>query len=200
MTLRRRPLLLFLLVACGRLELLRPQPASSPDGTVPAIAPVLDRTVRPPSLIPAAGEPCVTDADCGTARLCTGGRCGDCPGLAGCNAPPASLGLVAIVRNGCTLCEYAPRSECESDGDCPVAGDHCYRGQRCIDGCTGTGCCINACAAPGCEESVPLGCRLAPFFCPTTDCLITHCTCRTDQKWGCAADPIDLPSSCEYSP
>ena len=198
-----RPFLVVLLIAlsgCGRIELLSPHsPVGADESTRPGLVVLAPPRTSP--VVPVAdASPCSADSDCGDARLCRDGRCTGCPDLSDCTPPPPELGLETVIRNGCTLCDFAPRSACEVDGDCPVAGQHCYRGLRCREGCEGAGCCVNGCAAPGCPESVPIGCRLPAPFCPYAGCLITSCSCADDQAWRCAADAADVTSSCEYVP
>lgn len=148
-------------------------------------------------MCPAACQACMSDAQCPTGTSwCTGSMCSPCVPAGMC--PPCPIGTVAIERNGCATCTCAPASECADPSACdsPI-GEQCYRGQVCSDGCApgDAGCCANVCAAPGCSEPAPQGCRMdCPMEnCPT--CMATDCTC-TNGAWTCTPVCSDVVGPC----
>lgn len=162
-------LLLLLGLGCAPVELLTSNPA--PDG-------------------------CVEDYECGVARLCVGGVCTACPSLEGCVEPEPIGKWVPLRRNGCTVCEYAPGSECAGPSEC--AAGICYRGARCASGCTRLECCANVCQPSGCPEPAPTGCRARcgeGMSCGA--CVTTLCKC--DQgTWRCDVGCADLSAQCLF--
>jgi hypothetical protein len=126
---------------------------------------------------------CKTSADCAEGSVCEGGNCVPCAASVASKCPeqcPWSWKAQPLKRNGCAQCECAPASACQSDGDCG-AGQQCYRGQLCQDGCVELGCCFgNFCSQPGCEDS------------PALSCSVVGCADGT-----CAGDTTCEPAACK---
>jgi hypothetical protein len=134
-------------------------------------------------------SPCADDSQCKHgAAICNGTVCEPCP-LSPCMACPA--GWVYLSRNGCTTCDCAPPSTCNTGpSTCPAAVSMCYTGADCATGCTpGTpGCCSDQCGIPGCAGPIPVGCIATCTQAQTssgcTTCATDHCTC-TLGAWHC---------------
>jgi hypothetical protein len=115
-------------------------------------------------------------------------ECTDCP-----------MGTVPLRQNGCATCTCAPPSQCDDiDGMACDPSLTCYRGQVCadatmpgqLDGCA------NVCAAPGCAEPAPLGCRMdCPMELGCATCMATACTCDAG-VWSCAPVCSDVVGPC----
>lgn len=144
---------------------------------------------------PAGPSRCVEDYECGVARLCVGGVCTPCPTLEGCVEPEPRGKWTALSRNGCTVCEFAPQSECAGPSECDGT---CYRGARCAAGCTRMECCANVCQPEGCPEPAPLGCK-APCDSGMTCAVCTAAQCRCEAgQWRCDVGCADLSPQCAY--
>jgi len=166
-----RVVVLALLVACTPIELL-----TTPDKPIA----------------------CLEDKDCGPNALCVGEACTACPSLDACTSPDP-LGLLAkLERNGCTVCEFAPTTECNGPSDC---SDTCYKGARCAAGCVRLECCANVCEPAGCVAPAPVGCKAvceASMGCDV--CVTTACRCDAGQ-WVCEAGCVAaLTTDCLYAP
>ncbi len=143
-------------------------------------------------------QACMTDGNCPSGEAwCTGSTCTACPPPDMC--PPCPMGTVPIVRNGCPTCTCAPASECIDPASCDApVGEQCYRGQVCSDGCApgDAGCCANVCAAPGCSEPAPQGCRMDCLMDPNCpQCMATDCVC-TNGLWSCTPVCSDVVGPC----
>ncbi len=138
---------------------------------------------------------CVEDYECGVARLCVGGVCTACPPLDACVEPEPLGKWTPLRRNGCTVCEYAPASECAGPSECDGT---CYLGARCASGCKRFECCANVCQRAGCAGPAPAGCR-APcdegLGCGA--CVTTLCKCR-EGTWRCDVGCADLSAQCVF--
>jgi hypothetical protein len=137
-----------------------------------------------------SGGSCTAHEQCGVERWCSGQTCMSCPAApASCDGPCAhGFQPVSVNRNGCTVCECAPPSECTTNADCQN-DEICYAGQHCRDGCAEPSCCFgNQCAAAGCGappgSCLEFGCRGG------TECLAacdaTSCECNGG-TWSCAS-------------
>jgi hypothetical protein len=115
-------------------------------------------------------------------------ECTDCP-----------TGTVPLRQNGCATCTCAPPSQCD-DLDAMACDPSltCYRGQVCadatmpgqLDGCA------NVCAAPGCAEPAPLGCRMdCPMELGCATCMATACVCDAG-VWSCSPVCSDVVGPC----
>ena len=135
---------------------------------------------------------CTHFAVCSEGRLIVESMCPmDCP--------PCPAGTAPLLQNGCATCTCAPPSQC--DGTAPMACDPalvCYRGQVCagdtqpgqLDGCA------NVCAAPGCAEPAPLGCRMdCPMEPSCASCMATDCRCDAG-VWSCTPVCSDTVGPC----
>lgn len=142
---------------------------------------------------------CTKDSDCGTNALCEQNLCTGCPDVSDCEPPDAPGPWIALTRNGCRLCQFAPPSECTGPDDCDGT---CYRGAYCAPGCTRFECCANACSEPGCEGPAPLGCRVrCPFGlrCPRDRCVADSCECEAGEgHWRCYARCADVAPNCGF--
>jgi hypothetical protein len=166
------------------------------------------RLLVEPSCSPDCTQTCLNDAGCPTgAAWCDGTTCVACPDPAMC--PPCPTGTMPVLRNGCPTCTCAPPSECAGtdpntgvmECDTPQTGEVCYRGQVCTAGCAPgePTCCANVCAAPGCSEPAPQGCRMD---CPTMEncpqCMATDCTCNNG-VWQCTPVCSDVVGPCFHA-
>lgn len=138
-------------------------------------------------------------ACCTYFAVCTDGRLLVEP-MCPMECPACPMGLEPLRQNGCATCTCAPPSQCDSND--PNSCDPsltCYRGQVCaddtmpgqLDGCA------NVCAAPGCAEPAPLGCRMdcpMELGCATT-CMATACTCAMG-VWSCTPVCSDIVGPC----
>lgn len=130
--------------------------------------------------------------------VCTDGRLLVEP-MCPMECPACPMGTVPLRQNGCATCTCAPPSQCDSTD--PMACDPsltCYRGQVCaddtmpgqLDGCA------NVCAAPGCAEPAPLGCRMdCPMELNCGTCMATDCSCSAG-AWRCTPVCSDVVGPC----
>jgi hypothetical protein len=132
---------------------------------------------------------CMRHLDCPAQQTCQGGFCSPCAdSVIDCSLPcPAQQLRVAIIRNGCAICECAPQSDCTSDAQC-APGEVCYQGAQCDDGCEGLDCCYgNHCGLPGCSGPPPSctlsGCEGGGVCQPS--CIESSCTCN-GMTWLCS--------------
>jgi hypothetical protein len=145
---------------------------------------------------------CTGDLDCPRGEsLCDGEQCAACPDPRAC--APCAMGTTQLVRNGCATCECGPPSECEpADNTGCDPGDmlRCYPGQRCLAGCQPgeSGCCINACALPGCASPAPLGCDTpCPIELGCQSCQAAACRCD-GMAWTCDAVCAPATGACFF--
>jgi hypothetical protein len=131
---------------------------------------------------------CARHLDCPEFQTCHGGLCTPCSTSAlDCSQPcPAEQRRVAVIRNGCAICECAPASECRSDSECE-AGEVCYRGAQCEEGCESLDCCYgNRCGISGCSGPPPScsvsGCEGGAVCEPS--CMEASCSCD-GMNWSC---------------
>lgn len=124
---------------------------------------------------------CDSVYECAMGSVCNDGMCFRCePQNAQC-PDDCAYGSTKMVldRNGCTVCECLPASECKSNADCSE-GEICYPGAQCEEGCSDPSCCHgNQCSAPGCAVfTAPcsvVGCE-AGAHCDST-CAPYDCEC-----------------------
>ena len=122
---------------------------------------------------------CSTDDSCEAGTWCIGDRCDVCPKAESCKACPD--GFVPLTRNGCATCDCGPApASCDS---CPPNGK-CAPGAYCVEGCTGSSCCVQQCTPETCGPS-PVGCSLecGPVTC-AGGCYAAGCTCN-GATWSC---------------
>ncbi len=150
------------------------------------------------SMCPSECQRCMTDAECPRGQAwCDATTCAACTDPAMCAACPP--GTEPVLRNGCATCTCAPPSQCDASD--PLACDameSCYRGQVCATGCAPgeLDCCANVCAAPGCAEPAPLGCRMdCPQALGCTSCMASACTCNAG-VWSCTPACSDVVGPC----
>lgn len=141
---------------------------------------------------PDSGACCTFFAVCSDGRLLVESSCP-------MECPPCPAGTAPLAWNGCATCTCAPPSEC--DGSDPMSCDParvCYRGQVCADGAMPgqhEGC-ANVCAAPGCAEPAPLGCRMdCPMALGCASCMATACRCEAG-VWTCTPVCSDVVGPC----
>lgn len=142
----------------------------------------------------ACGDACTSDAQCASgSEWCEGGRCVECDNSGLVCFLACDDGWSTYQRNGCSPCECAPPSACDSNDDC--AAGHCYAGTFCWEGCAAgdPACCRgNQCGAPGCTTPSPAGCRTSG--CPRGQrcdtmmgCESSSCACGGGD-WACTDD------------
>lgn len=138
-----------------------------------------------PVEVGAGPAPCSQDTECSKFSVCEAQRCVPCPDAGLCQSAPP-LNQLFLSRNACPSCTPAPPSQCEADTGC--TGDLvCARGLRCVEGCSGLGCCANVCSPKGCSGLVPVGCNMAcgaELGCAV--CVAAKCVC-TGGAWRCVA-------------
>jgi hypothetical protein len=151
------------------------------------------------------GGACAGHESCPPGAICQGGICAPCPGEPSCPAAcPFAFSPILVDRNGCAICECAPRSECRSDADCHPA-QICYAGVQCEDGCSEPECCFgNLCSAPGCPPA-ELGASCAVAGCHAggqclSNCARAACECRGG-SWDCSGEvePPDAGTLCIWA-
>jgi hypothetical protein len=149
------------------------------------------------------GSQCAEDVDCDFGlAICEASQCEACPSLTAC--PECPDGWDRLYRNGCATCACGPPSECPFPGELCEGERVCYAGASCAESCSAfqEGCCSNACAAPGCDGPVPVGCAAG---CPPELgcelCATDHCICD-GAEWTCNVTCVDdvgaLIVSCEF--
>jgi len=142
---------------------------------------------------PSGGACCSFFAICSEGRLLVESSCP-------MECPPCPPGTEPLAQNGCATCTCAPPSECDVGGD-PMSCEPshvCYPGQVCADGAMPgqhEGC-ANVCAASGCAEPAPLGCRMeCPMPLGCASCMATACTCEAG-VWTCTPVCSDVVGPC----
>jgi hypothetical protein len=135
---------------------------------------------------------CTSHDDCGLGSACVANICQPCAAaVMQCPAScPVGFVTTAVTRNGCSLCECVPPSNCSRDQDC-AASEVCYAGAQCQEGCSTPDCCFgNHCGAPGCGSTVGLNC--GAVGCPLGGQCFSVCaepTCTCDgANWQCQGD------------
>ena len=128
---------------------------------------------------------CDAHGQCPVGKICDNRICVACeltPTEEECFPRCDELGQRAMLveRNGCTLCECLPASQCWTDAEC-AAPEICFPGQRCDcpEGVFGPECCYgNLCGMPECPPTDTLPCsvvgcpdgQVCEPPCPPTDC------------------------------
>lgn len=119
--------------------------------------------------------------ECTLGSVCNDGMCLVCePQSAQCPDSCADGSTKMVLdRNGCTVCECLPESECQANADC-MDGEICYPGAQCEEGCSDPSCCHgNQCSAPGCSTfAAPcsvVGCEGGAHCDPS--CAAVACEC-----------------------